>query len=117
MSNPEEREYWREQSDIIKDRAEYYEIPFSDSLEEYKMARITNEQLYSEIRELRVVLLGVPETEDMGLYGEVRDMVKLQKKMNGTVKTDHAWVCALKWVTGLLFIGMLAIITGQIGVW
>lgn len=81
------------------------------------MARITNEQLIIEIRVIKTVLLGVPESEDMGLYGEVRDMKKLQKQINGTVKSDHAWVCALKWVVGLLFLGMIALITGQIGIW
>jgi len=81
------------------------------------MARITNEQLYREIRELKVVLLGVEGTKDMGLYGEVRDMVKLQKQMNGTVKSDHAWVMAIKWVVGLLALGVGACITGYLGVW
>ena len=84
---------------------------------DWKVSRITNEQLYQEIRELRTVLLGVPESEDMGLYGKVKDMVKLQEKMNGTVKNDHAWLCALKWVVGLLFIGLLVSLSGQIGVW
>lgn len=102
--------------------------PFYNSKEAYAMARITNEQIYREVQGFKIVLLGVPDTEDMGLYGEFRDMKKSQKDMlakiitrldalNGTVKSDHAWVCALKWVVGLLFIGMLAIITGQIGVW
>ena len=82
------------------------------------MARIPNEQLYREIRELKIVLLGVPDSEDMGLYGEVRDMVKLQKQINGTVKSDHAWIGALRWMVYILcLIVISAITTGVIGVW
>lgn len=83
------------------------------------MARITNEQLYREIRELKIVLLGVPDSEDMGLYGEVRDMVKLQKVINGTVRSDHAWVGALKWAVGLIALLLIGSITAGkvIGVW
>lgn len=82
------------------------------------MARITNEQLYREIREIRTVLLGVPESEDMGLYGEVRAMVKLQKQMNGTVRSDHAWIGALRWMVYILVVVVIsAITTGVIGVW
>ena len=96
----------------------YGEPVFYDSIEEYKMARITNEQLYTQLRELKIVLLGVPESEDMGLYGEVRDMVKLQKEMNGTVKSDHAWIGALRWMVYILFIIVIsAITTSVIGVW
>jgi len=91
--------------------------PFYEDKRMYKMAKITNEHLYQEIIKIKTVLLGVPESEDMGLYGEVRDMKKLQKEMNGTVKNDHAWLCALKWVVGLLFIGLLVSLSGQIGVW
>lgn len=95
--------------------------PFWNSIEpykEYKMARITHEQLYREIKEIRIVLLGVPETEDMGLYGEVRDLIKLVRTLNGTVKSDHAWVAALKWVVGLLALALIGTITtGIIGIW
>ena len=82
------------------------------------MARITHEQLYREMKEIRIVLLGVPETKDMGLYGEVRDLMKLVRTLNGTVKSDHAWVSALKWVVGFLALALIGTITtGIIGIW
>ena len=82
------------------------------------MARITNEQLYEKILEIRIVLLGVPDSEDMGLYGEVKDIKKLQRIMNGTVKSDHAWICALRWVVGLLALALIGCVTtGVIGIW
>jgi len=60
----------------------------------------------------------VPESEDMGLYGEVRDMVKLQKQINGTVRSDHAWIGALRWMVYVLFIIVIsALTTNVIGVW
>ena len=87
--------------------------------EDYKMPRITNEQIRTEIRELKIVLLGVPESEDMGLYGEVRDMVKLQKEINGTVRSDHAWVGALRWSVGLLAMLLIGSVTASkiMGIW
>ena len=97
---------------------EYGEPVFYDCIEEYKMARITNEQLYQKLIKVEVVLLGIPNSEDMGLYGEVRDMVKLQKQMNGTVRSDHAWVGALRWGFGFLVLAVIGTITtGIIGVW
>lgn len=95
------------------------ELPvFYDSLEEYMMAKITHEQLHREIKEIRIVLLGVPDTEDMGLYGEVRDLIKLVRTLNGTVKNDHAWVGALKWVVGLLALALIGTVTTGIwGIW
>lgn len=93
--------------------------PFYDSKEEYKMTKITNEQLYREIRELKIVLLGVPNSEDMGMYGEFRDMVKLQKEINGTVRSDHAWVGALRWSVGLLAMLLIGSVTASkiMGIW
>ena len=93
---------------------------FYESIEEYVMTKpeVTNDLLYREIRELRVTLLGLEGTEDMGLYGEVRDMIKLQKQLNGTVRSDHAWVGALRWVMGFLFLLMAGTITAtSIGLW
>ena len=81
------------------------------------MERVTHEKLYQEIRDVHIVLLGIPGSEAMGLYGEVRDAKKLLKELNGTVKSDHAWLCALRWMVGLVFVGLLACITGQIGIW
>ena len=98
---------------------EYGEPVFYDSIEEYKMARITNEHLCSEIRDLKTVLLGVEGSKDMGLYGECKDMVKLLREMNGTVKTDHAWVTAHTWVIGILALALIGAVTAGkfIGVW
>ncbi|MBA7637629.1 hypothetical protein ES703_45275 [subsurface metagenome] len=101
---------------------EYFETygypPFYEDERMYKMAKVTNEQLYQEIIKIKTILLGVPESEDMGLYGEVRDMKKLQKEINGTVRSDHAWVGALRWTVGLLALALIgAVTTGIIGVW
>jgi hypothetical protein len=89
------------------------------------MARVTNQQIYNEVRELRTVLLGVPDTEDMGLYGEVKDTRKLVKEINGTVKADHeqvtrntTWICALRWVVGLIILAFISGVTTKgIGLW
>lgn len=98
---------------------EYEEPACYERLEDYKMPRITNEQLHTAIRELRIVLLGIENSEDMGLYGEVKDMVKLQKQINGTVRSDHAWVGALRWSVGFLALLLIGSVTAGkiIGVW
>ena len=99
--------------------------PFYDSQEEYEMERVTNEQIYREVREIRTVLLGVPESEDMGLYGKVRDLKKLQKEMNGTVKNDHSEIVrnstSLRYMKYMIYMLAIAVIsavtTGIMGVW
>ena len=98
---------------------EYFEPACYERLEDYKMPRITNEQLHTGIRELRIVLLGVEGSEDMGLYGECRDMKKLLREMNGMVKGDHAWVGALRWSVGLLAILLIGSVTASkiVGIW
>ena len=97
---------------------EYDEPACYERLEDYEMARITNEQLYGEIKGLKIVLLGVEGTKDTGLYGEVRDMRKLQKELNGTVKTDHGWIGAQRWMLYVLYIIVIsAVTTGIMGVW
>ena len=90
-----------------------------ERLEDYKMPRITNEQIYQKMIKFEVVLLGIPESEDMGLYGECKDMKKLLKEMNGTVKSDHVWIGALRWGFGFLVLFVLGTITAGkvIGVW
>ena len=90
-----------------------------ERLEDYKMPKVTNEQLHTGIRELRIVLLGVEGSEDMGLYGEVRDMVKLQKQINGTVRSDHAWIGAISWSVGLLAMLLIGSVTASkiMGIW
>ena len=97
---------------------EYEESACYERLEDYEMPRITNQQLHTGIRELRIVLLGVEDSEDKGLYGECRDMLKLLKEMNGTVKSDHTWIHALKYMVYALFILVIsAITTGVMGIW
>jgi len=101
---------------------ETYGYPlFCDDIREYwedwRMAKITNEQIYTELKGLRIVLLGVEGTKDTGLYGEVKDMKKLQKEINGTVKSDHAWLFAVKWVVMLLTLALIGVMTGYIGLW
>jgi len=84
----------------------------------YDMPEITIEQVYREIQQLKTVLLGVPGTDDMGLYGQVKDMVKLQKEINGTVRSTATWCKALKWVVGLLALALIGSVTaGQLGLW
>ena len=38
-------------------------------------------------------------------------------KMNGTVRNDHAWVSALKWVVFVILVIVGALSTNAIGVW
>ena len=83
------------------------------------MPRITNALLYEKLIKLEVVLLGIPESKDMGMYGEFRDMVKLLKQINGMVKSDHAWIGALRWALGLLALLLIGTVTASkiMGVW
>jgi len=93
-----------------------------DDIREYwrdwKMGKITNQMLYDEQRAQRVVLLGVPDSEDMGLYGEVKDIKKLVKEINGTVKSDHTWIRAYRYAFYAVFAILATIVTGnRLGFW
>lgn len=110
----------------------YGRPPFYDSKEMYAMTHITNTEIMSGLQEIRIVLLGVPDSEDMGLYGQVKDMVKLQGELNGSVRNQDRRITILETIiakpvnlskkqaagiTGTVFIlgGFLAGVVNAIG--
>ena len=44
-------------------------------------------------------------------------IAKHLEELNGTVESDHAWVCALKWVIGFVATLAIACLTNILGVW
>jgi len=50
-----------------------------------------NKSLAEMIGELYAVTMGVPGTEEKGIVGDVREIKKELKELNGCVKTNTAW--------------------------
>ena len=82
------------------------------------MSKVTKQMVYDEVRSLKVVLLGVPDSEDLGLYGEVKDIRKLVTAINGTVKGDRIWIRAYRYAFYAVFVTLITIVTGnRLGFW
>ncbi|MFU8796499.1 MAG: hypothetical protein ACNA7X_04315 [Dehalococcoidia bacterium] len=43
------------------------------------------------MREMHLVIMGVPGTENRGLIGDVKDIKKDVRRINGDVQTNTAW--------------------------
>jgi len=54
------------------------------------------------IQELYTVILGVPNTADMGMAKQIRDIDKQLRQLNGAVKTNTTWRKALCWTIGII---------------
>ena len=54
------------------------------------------------IRELYTVILGVPDTDERGMAGDIKDTAKELKKLNGAVKTNTTWRKAMCWIMGIM---------------
>ena len=74
-----------------------------------------NKTLAEMIGELYAVTIGVPGTDDRGIVGDVRQIKKELKQLNGAVKTNTAWrkafcfiipglAAALGFVAGAVFL-------------
>ena len=50
-----------------------------------------NKTLAEMIGELYAVTIGVPGSDDRGIVGDVRQIKKDLKELNGAVKTNTAW--------------------------
>ena len=50
-----------------------------------------NKTLAEMIGELYAVTMGVPGTDERGIVGDVRDIKRELKDLNGCVKTNTAW--------------------------
>jgi len=53
------------------------------------------------ILELYTVMLGVPNSDEKGMKGDVKEIKDQLKALNGAVKTNTTWRRALCWAMGL----------------
>ena len=64
-----------------------------------------------DVRDMRVVLLGVPQTEDKGIVSDIKNLnkscesiYKELRQMNGRVSWNTARLKAVMWVIGIMAI-------------
>lgn len=51
-----------------------------------------------KLNDMHTVLLGIPGTEERGLSGDVKDLLKQVKILNGCVKSNTAWRKLGQWL-------------------
>jgi len=108
-----ELEDWREQSEIMEDRAEYYEFPFYESKEQYEME---NHDLIMRLDERTLSYGHWFERLELRLSR----MEEKQDRINEKATREQAWVNILKWVFAIivpLIIGWLSWLTYGRGFW
>ena len=54
------------------------------------------------IKDLYVVILGVPGTDDKGMAKLVNDIEKHLRELNGVVRTNTTWRKAMCWSIGII---------------
>jgi len=68
----------------------------------------TSEQM---IQELYTVTLGVPDTENKGMAGDLKEIKEHLKELNGKVTSNTTWRKAMVWAIGVIGTG-LGIVAG-----
>ena len=58
------------------------------------------------IQQIYTVMLGVPDTEDTGMAGDIKEVKRDLKKLNGAVKTNTTWRKAFCWALGIVGTGV-----------
>ena len=85
------------------------------------MATKTQKQLIAEINErtykMDVALFGLKDTEDMGLYGIVKDACKDIKRIDACSRRNSTWISAFKWATGVFITIVLVWMSKLQGWW
>ena len=75
----------------------------------------SQEKMIAEINErsirMDMALFGMPETEDMGLYGIVKDAVKEIKEIDRRSRRNSVWINVGKGAFGFLVTGIIAGLT------
>ena len=96
------------------DYFETYGYPlFYESIEEYAMPEQTD---FTAMNDHDLLVVSVMQGNDTVKQQE--KIIERLDDLNGTVKSDHAWIGALKWVMGFLFLLMAGTITAtSIGLW
>ena len=69
------------------------------------MAKVTLEQVYNEVIIVKTVLLGVPDTDDKGLIGEVKKVTERLDKLNNKVQNNTLFISRLKGILIVLGAG------------
>ncbi len=77
-------------------------------------------EVRDDLRDMRVVLLGVPHTEDKGIVSDIKNLNKNcesinkeLRQMNGRVSWNSARIKAVMWVIGVMAI-LLGLASGGV---
>jgi len=63
------------------------------------------------IQEVYTVMLGVPDTSDKGMAGDIKDIKEHLKQLNSQVTKNTTWRKAMIWAIGVIGTG-LGIVAG-----
>ena len=80
-----------------------------------------NKHEFDIVQQIWQAIFGVSGTGEDGmvgdfkeLKGDTKELKNLLINLNGKVRSNRTWIVALRWLVGLLIVGL---ITGQFGVW
>lgn len=66
--------------------------------------------------QLKTALLGIPETDERGMAGDIKDMANQLKDLNGSVKKNTNFRKIGSAIAAILFIALIPIILNALGV-
>ena len=88
--------------------------------EEIKVVLDEISKVRDDVRDMKVVLLGIPQTEDKGIVSDIKNLNKScesinkeLRQMNGRVSWNTARIKAVMWVIGIMAI-LLGLASGGI---
>ena len=54
------------------------------------------------VREMYQVIMGIPDTEEKGMLGDIKSIKEDMQRINGSVQANTHWRIALCWIAGIM---------------
>jgi len=70
----------------------------------------TQQQILASVTRLETVVIGVPETDDRGMAGAIKEIKEHLSELNGQVRTNTIFRRIGTWVSCAIFLALLGIV-------
>jgi len=68
------------------------------------------QQILASVTRLETVVIGIPDTDDRGMAGEIKEINKHLAELNGQVKINTIFRRIGTWVSCAIFLALLGIV-------
>jgi len=93
-----------------------FPLPMDDIREYWEDWKMPEQIDYKAMNDHDLLVMAVMQGNDT--VAQQEKMIGQLEKMNGTVKSDHAWVCAYRYAFYAVFVILATIVTGnRVGWW